>query len=153
MTQAVTRFMVVASVIAPALTAASSSPGATAVVPDARTPYLVVESTRSVGNKGEEHLDVSVQAPCGESALLFDHAELVVRRNRFGDAQFVGLPQPGCVHCAPVSVRWFHEPTGYLSFEIHVYRRMEVVLCPANGSHHAPGPAAAPREALEPVPD
>lgn len=100
------------------------------VVPDERTPYFRLESAESVGNKGEEALNVSVDAPCGRPAWLFDHAELVVKRNRFGDVQFVGLPRPGCVDCDPVLLRWFHEPTGYLSFEVNVYRRLEVVSCP-----------------------
>ena len=99
---------------------------------DPETPYFALESSVSVGNKGEEALDVSVASRCGNPALLFDHAELVVTRNRFGDVQFVGLPQPGCVECAPIILRWFHEPTGYLSFEVNVYRRLEVVPCPSH---------------------
>lgn len=102
------------------------------VAPDTRVPYFALESSIPVGNKGEEALDVSVEAQCGRSAWLFDHAELVVTRNRFGDVQFVGLPQPGCAECAPVRLRWFHEPTGYLSFEVNVYRRLEVIQCPAD---------------------
>jgi hypothetical protein len=96
---------------------------------DSRTPYFSLESSVSVGGKGEESLDVSVDADCGEPAWLFDRAELVVRRNRFGDVQFVGLPRPACVKCAPVQLRWFHEPTGYLSFEVNVYRRLEIASC------------------------
>lgn len=100
------------------------------VKPDPRTPYFTLESAVSVGGKGEEALDVSVEADCGDAAWLFQRAELVVTRNRFGDVQFVGLPAPGCVHCAPVELRWFHEPTGYLSFQVNIYRRLEIVSCP-----------------------
>jgi hypothetical protein len=99
------------------------------VILDPRTPFFSLESTISVGGKGEESLDVSVAAGCDEPAWLFHRAELVVRRNRFGDVQFVGLPSPGCVQCAPVQLRWFHEPTGYLSFEVNVHRRLEIVPC------------------------
>jgi len=109
--------------------------GTDEVVTDPQTPYFALESSVSVGNKGEESLDVSVASRCGDPALLFDHAELVVKRNRFGDVQFVGLPQPGCVDCAPITLRWFHEPTGYLSFEVKVYRRLEVVPCASHESH------------------
>ncbi len=130
MTHAVTSLVVVAAaMLVPAGALPAQASGTAGSVPDPRTPYFTVESTRSVGNQGEERLDVSVDAACGQPALLFDHAELVVQRNRFGDVQFVGLPQPGCARCAPVTLRWFHEPTGYLSFHVNVYRRWEVVPC------------------------
>lgn len=130
MTHAVTSLMVVAAaMLVPALALPAQASGPPGGVPDPRTPYFTVESTRSVGNKGEELLDVSVAAECGQPALLFERAELVVQRNRFGDVQFVGLPKPGCVQCEPVALRWFHEPTGYLSFHVNVYRRREVVPC------------------------
>lgn len=106
---------------------AAPSPGD--VTLDPRTPYFSLESAVSVGGKGEESLDVSVGAPCGEPAWLFHRAELVVRRNRFGDVQFVALPSPGCRECAPVALRWFHEPTGYLAFEVNIHRRWEIVSC------------------------
>lgn len=114
---------------APAETAPLQPPPGDRAVLDSQTPYFAMESRVSVGNKGEEWLDVSVSASCGEHAWLFDRAELVVTRNRFGDVQFVGLPSPGCARCAPVHLRWFHEPTGYLSFEVNVYRRLELVSC------------------------
>lgn len=122
-----------------AATAPSQLPSEERTVLDARTPYFTVESRVSVGNRGEEWLDVSVPASCGERAWLFDRAELVVTRNRFGDVQFVGLPSPGCVQCAPVHLRWFHEPTGYLSFEVNVYRRLELVSCTEDSSRPARG--------------
>ncbi len=96
---------------------------------DAATPYLIVESSVLVGNKGEESADVSVTAPCDEPAWLFDHAELVINRNRFGGAQFVQLPEPGCRACQPMIVRWFHEPTGYIAFEVNVFRRLVTTSC------------------------
>lgn len=106
---------------------------------DPKTPYFVLESSVSVGSKGEEVLDVSVEADCGEAAWVFHRAELVVSRNRFGDVQFVGLPAPGCVRCAPVALRWFHEPTGYLSFQVDVYRRLEIVSCPIEAPQQKSG--------------
>lgn len=96
---------------------------------DARAPNLNITSNLLVGNKGEESLDVSVLTECGVKAWVFNHAEIVVHRNRYGQAQFTGLPQKGCRKCAPISVRWFHEPTGYLEFDVNVYRRQVRVDC------------------------
>ncbi len=89
-------------------------------------------SDRKVGAKGDERIDVSTQSPaCGQEALLFDHARIVFGKRRFGDAQFVATPKPGCTRCDPLLVRWYHEPTGYLDFQVHVYRRRVEGICPA----------------------
>jgi len=107
---------------------------------DERQPYWEVDSALPVGNKGEELLDVSVPERCGVRLWAFDHAELHIDRNRYGGAQFVNLPRPGCLQCDPLVVRWYHEPTGHLSFEVRVYRRAVLLPCdagqlpvPANG--------------------
>lgn len=89
---------------------------------------LRVESNLIVGNKGEESIEVSQTSGCGKQ-WLFSSAELVINRNRFGGAQFVSLPPPGCRTCDPVRVRWFHEPTGYLDFSIEIRRRQVHILC------------------------
>jgi hypothetical protein len=100
---------------------------------DPRTPYYHLLSDRSVGDHGEITLDVSVTEPeCGIQ-LRFDHAELEVLRNRFGDAQFVRLPELGCATCEPIQIRWMHEPTGYVEFNVNVFRREVSVPC-AGGS-------------------
>ena len=90
-------------------------------------------STLSVGDKGEERYDVSQPAPaCGKSGYVFDSANLVYGSNtRFGEAKFVGLPKQGCSRCQPVKVRWYHEPTGKLHFQVHIYRRVIEGICPA----------------------
>lgn len=103
----------------------SANAPASEVRVDVTDPFVRVESNRLVGDKGELTFDVSVpvdQARCGQ-VWAFDHAELEIIANRFGDAQFVALPEPGCTDCSPGVVRWFHEPTGYLTFEVHVYRK------------------------------
>ena len=96
---------------------------------DPLTPYFHLQSDRSVGDHGEITLDVSVaDAGCGLQ-LRFDHAELEILRNRFGDAQFIRLPQPGCEICEPILLRWMHEPTGYLEINVNVFRRQVRVPC------------------------
>ncbi|MEZ5559558.1 MAG: hypothetical protein R3E86_13570 [Pseudomonadales bacterium] len=97
--------------------------------PDAKTPYFHLWSNRSVGDHGEVVLDVSATgATCGVQ-WRYDHAELEILRNRFGDAQFVRLPEPGCLSCDPIVLRWMHEPTGYLDVNVNVFRRAVVVPC------------------------
>ncbi len=96
---------------------------------DERAPYFRVESSVLVGNKGEEHIDVSMPAECGNEQWVFDHAEIAVRRNRYGGAQITQLPARGCQRCEPIVVRWFHEPTGFIAFDVNVYRRRERTEC------------------------
>lgn len=102
------------------------------VLPDRRTPYFAVDSRLAVGNKGEEFLDVAVDPVCGQPTWVFDHADLVVHRSRFGAAQFVSVPVSGCTACEPLVLRWYHEPTGHLAFSVNVHRRLEIVPCPAD---------------------
>jgi hypothetical protein len=76
-------------------------------------------SSRSVGARGEQSIDVSAEAPlCGEAGLLFDHARIAFRQRRFGDAQIVAMPAAGCSACAPLLVRWYHEPTGRIDYQV-----------------------------------
>jgi len=86
--------------------------------------YFERSHSLSVGDKGEETFDVSSPSPaCGTTGLAFDHARVIYRRQRFGEAIIVSTPAAGCTHCQPLVVRWFHEPTGYLSYQLHIYRR------------------------------
>ena len=103
---------------------------------DKRVPYLHRVSDLSVGNKGEERIQVSVEPRCNQAQWVYDHAELVVHRNRFGAAQFIALPTPGCFECESITVRWYHEPTGHLDFSVNVFRRLVFGSCcdaPADG--------------------
>ena len=90
-------------------------------------------SNLSVGDKGEERYDVSSPAPaCGQTGYVFDSANLVIGRDtRFGEAKIVGMPKAGCQRCQPIRVRWYHEPTGKLHYQVHVYRRLVEGICPA----------------------
>ncbi len=115
---------------------------------DPKQPYLHVKSDLLVGNKGEETFDVSLPGPdsnCGEQ-WVFDHAELDIERNRFGDVQIVALPEPGCRACSPGVVRWYHEPTGHLEFSVLVYRRKVERRCPEAMQQSGARPPDASRE-------
>jgi len=96
---------------------------------DEKAPFFSLSSKLNVGNKGEELIDVSQQATCGEPAWAYSHAELVINKERFGSAQFVALPQAGCLVCEPIKVRWYHEPTGYLTFSVNIFRRQVTRQC------------------------
>jgi hypothetical protein len=88
------------------------------------------QSNLAVGDKGERTFDVSSTPPaCGQLAEVFDHAQLVHGKRRFGEAQIVASPPAGCVRCSPLQVRWYHEPTGRLHFQVHVYRRLVEGVC------------------------
>lgn len=125
------RLLLAAIVVANTVTlwAATNAPS---VVLDPRQPYLRVASDLQVGNKGEETFDVSLtSSECGD-LWVFDHAQLVVHRQRFADVQLVALPEAGCQICKPGVVRWYHEPTGHLEFSVQVYRRKVELACPQN---------------------
>ena len=97
--------------------------------PDRKDPYFQRSSDLIVGAKGEDVLDVSVSDSCPGPVQAFDHAELIIDRNRFGDALFVQIPESGCIRCRPLKIRWYHEPTGYLSFRVRVWRRSQPAAC------------------------
>jgi hypothetical protein len=89
-----------------------------------------LRSTLKVGDSGEEHYDLSATAPrCGERALLFDLARLLFVRQRFAQAVIVAAPDAGCTACGPLRVRWYHEPTGHLELQVHVYHRRVEGIC------------------------
>ena len=95
--------------------------------------YFERDHRLSVGDKGEEHFDLSVDKPdCGEEALVFHDAQLVYKARRFGEAKIIERPQPGCFDCSPLTVRWYHEPTGFVSYQVHVYRKRVVDECPVD---------------------
>jgi hypothetical protein len=97
--------------------AALSAGGLQTVTLDTRDPYFERKSALKVGAKGEDTIDVSAAGACA-----FHHAELVWLDRRFADAQFVQIPEQACTRCDPLIVRWYHEPTGKLHFQVRVYR-------------------------------
>lgn len=101
-----------------ALQASAMPPASQAVTLDPRDPYFERRSELKVGAKGEDAIDVSAATACSR----FHHAEVVWIERRFADAQFVRIPEQGCIHCKPLMVRWYHEPTGKLHFQVKVYR-------------------------------
>ena len=96
---------------------------------DPRDPYFTLASEQLLGNRGEERIDVSVNAVCGESAWVFDRAELEIVLARFAAAEFVSMPRAGCTACEPLHLRWYQEPTGRLALAVRVQRRLVEISC------------------------
>lgn len=106
------------------------SPGTIVTTVPPELQVFQVASTLKVGNRGDESYDVSQPAPgCARPGLVFDHARIVVGRRRFGEAEIVSMPPAGCTSCPPLRVRWYHEPTGQLEFQVHVVRRRVEGAC------------------------
>ena len=105
---------------------------------DERTPYIHIASSNPLGAIGKETADVSTIERCDVAQWRFDHAELVMHDNRFGLAAITNKPDAGCSRCEPLEVRWFHEPTGYISFSIHVHRRLYAASCASSGEAKHP---------------
>ncbi len=132
--------MVLAVLLAPSSLANSAAEGrlvppqelAGPVTPATAGDLLYYESSHSlsVGDKGEESFDLSIAPPaCGERALVFEKASIVYKKRRFGEAKIVQQPLPGCLQCSPLVVRWYHEPTGFVDFQVHIYRRERLGVC------------------------
>jgi hypothetical protein len=97
-------------------------------------PATVLEFERhyalSVGDKGEDRFHLPERRPsCTAPGLAFDSAEIVYLRRRFGEAQIVATPAPGCIRCGPIVVRRYHEPTGELRYRLRVHRRTVPPAC------------------------
>ena len=91
---------------------------------DIRTLYFKRESSRVVGAKGEDILPVTPTRDASGNLWVFDRVELVVDRERFGAAQFTSVPKSGCIKCDPIVIKWYHEPTGFVRFQVFVWRRI-----------------------------
>lgn len=104
----------------------------TQLVPKGSIPDLLLfekKSDLAVGNKGEETYNVNSTLPsCNNTGFIFEHAELI-QKGRFGEAKIISSPDPGCTKCGPVKIRWYHEPTGNLEYQVHVYRRKVQGIC------------------------
>ncbi len=86
----------------------------------------------TIGGKGEDRIDASSPPPaCGATSSVFDHARVVYAKRRFGEAQIASLPEPGCTRCAPLKIRWYHEPTGRVRYQVHIYQRVVSGVCEA----------------------
>ena len=87
------------------------------------------KSDLAVGDKGEESYNVNSSLPaCNNTGFIFEHAELV-QKGRFGEARIISTPNSGCTSCSPLKVRWYHEPTGNLDYQVHVFRRQVQGIC------------------------
>lgn len=89
-----------------------------------------IKSDLAVGDRGDELYNVnSPPAACNAKGYIFERAELVTGNNRFGEAKIISVPKAGCTSCVPVKVRWYHEPTGSLHYQVHIYRREVSGVC------------------------
>jgi hypothetical protein len=89
-----------------------------------------------VGDKGEDKFKVNATPlACGKDSMVFDHAEIVVKKQRFSDAKIVKSPPAGCERCRPVVVRWYNEPTGFLNYELKTVGRIVQGVCEKRKRH------------------
>jgi len=84
-----------------------------------------------VGDKGEGLLYISNKKPsCGKAGIMFAEASVHVIKQRFSDARMVTMPEPSCIQCQPVTVRWFNESTGFIQYRIDITKREIESVCP-----------------------
>lgn len=88
------------------------------------------------GGKGIDEFKVSSNPPkCNASTDVFHQARIVIDNKRFGDARIEFKPKSACVNCQPIKVRWYHEPTGSIHYQLHIQQRQIQGLCPAQIRH------------------
>ena len=82
------------------------------------------------GGKGVDQFNLSTHKPvCNKTSDVFHMARIVFDSKRFGDARIESKPVTGCLNCSPLKVRWYHEPTGSVSYQLHVQRRSINGIC------------------------
>ncbi|MEJ2620446.1 MAG: hypothetical protein P8163_09335 [Candidatus Thiodiazotropha sp.] len=97
--------------------------------------YRVIKTERrshslDVGEKGEDKFKIkSATLACGKGSKVFDHAEIIIKKQRFSDAKIVQSPVAGCERCGPVVVRWYNEPTGFINYELRTVGRIVQGVC------------------------
>ena len=84
----------------------------------------------NVGEKGEDRFSITSKAlQCKSPSKVFDRASLRIVKKRFGDAKIITRPPAGCEVCSDVVVRWYNEPTGSISYELSIYKRLVQLPC------------------------
>ncbi len=85
------------------------------------------------GGKGVDQF--SFQAPqlsCGKPSEVYHGASVVIKKRRFGDVRIDRQPKSACKRCQPLKVSWYHEPTGYIDYQLHIQRRVVEGSCQKN---------------------
>ncbi len=83
------------------------------------------------GGSGKDQFNVSSKlAACGKQEKRFHRAELVINNQRFGKARIIQQPTMGCKNCQPIKVEWYHEPTGFIEYQLLVQKRIIDGICP-----------------------
>ena len=83
-----------------------------------------------LGGRGKDTISVGVDKPdCDEEAWAFERGNIVFNNKRFGDAKIASSPKAGCSKCKPMVVKWYHEPTGKIDYQVHIYKRKIVGAC------------------------
>ncbi len=84
----------------------------------------------NVGEKGEDRFSITSKTlQCKKPSKVFDRASLRVLKKRFGDAKIIDRPPAGCETCSDIVVRWYNEPTGSISYELSIYKRLVQLPC------------------------
>lgn len=89
------------------------------------------ESEDRLGNKGVHKYKVQKKVPaCNARSLVFHDAQLQIgKRTRFAKAAINRKPRPGCKNCSPVEVKYYVEPTGFLHYQLHIYKERVDGIC------------------------
>ncbi len=74
----------------------------------------------SSGGQGRDTVKLTPPRTSGAECAVFDGADIVYKKRRYGRAEIVSKPKSGCSARCTVDVDWEHEPAGRLNYQIKV---------------------------------
>jgi len=88
-------------------------------------------SNNPMGDKGLHSYRISQAFPsCNNTGMVFHDAQLQIgKRSRFSKAKIHKKPKSGCKKCKPIEVQYYIEPTGFLHYQLHIYREKLDGIC------------------------
>ena len=86
--------------------------------------------TDPFGGKGIDRFNIPSSKPaCNRQGAQFHDMALFLQKKRFGDARITARPRIGCTDCSPIEVEWYHEPTGFIDYQLAVQYRIVSGIC------------------------
>ncbi len=72
------------------------------------------------------------KASCSQNGELFHHANINFIRKQFSSAKIFSIPRTNCSLCNDIKIKWHNEPTGILTYQLHIFKRQINAICESN---------------------
>lgn len=81
------------------------------------------QHAESSGGQGKDTINLTPPSTSGAACAMFEAADIVYKKRRYGKAEIVSKPNTGCnpssERCT-IDVNWEHEPAGRLNYQVKV---------------------------------